>query len=409
MSVKAARKERLALDGGDVERTTPFPPWPFHSEEEVESVARILRSGRVNYWTGKEGRLFEQEFAEYCGVHHAVAVANGTVALELAFRALGIGPGDEVVVTPRTFIASASAFIVLGAKPVFADVDPVSQNITAETIEKVLSPRTKAIVAVHLAGWPCDMDPIVALARERGIRVIEDCAQAHGAKYKGRPVGSLGDMAAFSFCQDKIMSTGGEGGMLVTGDRELWTHAWAYKDHGKSHEAVYHREYTLGYRWLHDTFGTNWRLTEMQAAIGRIQLRKLDQWVVRRRRNALILSDCFNAIPALRVTHPPESVDHSYYKYYTFVRPERLRNGWTRDRILSAISAEGIPCFTGSCPEIYLEKAFEQKGWKPERRLANAKVLGETALMFLVHPTLGDKEMGDTCAAVKKVMRWASA
>jgi len=410
MSVQTNKEARkLAVDGGDPVRAAPFSPWPFYPDEEVESVAAVLRSGRVNYWTGEMGRLFEQEFAKYCRTRHAVAVANGTVAMELAFHVLDIGAGDEVVVTPRTFIASASAFAIRGAKPVFADVDPFSQNITAETIEKVLSRRTKAIVAVHLAGWPCDMDPILSLARERGIRVVEDCAQAHGATYKGRPVGSLGDVAAFSFCQDKIISTGGEGGMLVTDDHALWEQAWAYKDHGKNYDVVYRGKHPPGYRWLHDSFGTNWRMTEMQAAIGRIQLHKLDQWVARRRRNAEILTACFKTIPALRVPRPPGGIGHSYYKYYAFVRPERLCKGWNRDRVLSAILAEGIPCFTGSCPEIYLEKAFEKNGWRPACRLENAKKLGETALMFLVHPTLSEQEMEDTCRAVRKVMDFASS
>jgi dTDP-4-amino-4,6-dideoxygalactose transaminase len=296
-----------------------------------------------------------------------------------------------------------------GATPVMADVDPVSQNVTVETLRAVLTPKTRAVIAVHLAGWPCDMDPIMAFALEHGLKVIEDCAQCHGATYKGRPVGSLGDAAAFSFCQDKIMTTGGEGGMLTTNDPELWARAWAFKDHGKSYDAVYHRPHPPGFRWLHESFGTNWRLTEMQSAIGRVQLQRLPVWIEHRRRYAGLLTECFTALPALRVTAPPPEIGHAYYKYYAFVRPELLKEGWDRDRIMAAINAEGIPCFSGSCSEIYREKAFEKERMAQLRRLPVARQLGETSLMFLVHPTLSELDMRDTCAAVEKVIRAATA
>ncbi|OGN79795.1 MAG: aminotransferase [Chloroflexi bacterium GWC2_49_37] len=387
-------------------RTTAFPPWPYYSKDEVAAVAAVLKSGKVNYWTGDESRKFEAEYAEFTECKHAIALSNGTAALELALYALGVGPGDEVITTSRTFIASASCVVMRGAKPVLADVDPVSQNITAETISKVISSRTKAIIAVHLAGWPCDMDSILKLARKHGIKVIEDCAQANGATYKGRPVGSLGDVAAFSFCQDKIITTGGEGGMLTTNNTALWKKAWEYKDHGKSFDAVYKKKHSPGFRWLHESFGTNWRLTEMQSAIGRIQLRKLPGWISARRRNAEKLNAAFINIPALRLNIPSTEIGHAYYKYYAFVRPERLKSGWNRDRILGAISAEGVPCFSGSCSEIYLEKAF--KGIRPAKRLPVAKTLGETSLMFLVHPTLSAVDIKDTIRAVSKVFSFTS-
>ncbi len=397
-----------AVSGGEPIRTIPLPPWPFFTDDEIQAASAPLKSGRVNYWTGMEGRLFEQEWADFAGCEYAVAVANGTVALELALHALGIGPGDEVIVPCRTFIASASCAVVRGVTPVMADVDPVSQNITAETAAAVLTPQTKAIIAVHLAGWPCEMDPILELAREKGLYVIEDCAQAHGATYKGRPAGSFGDAAAFSFCQDKIVTTGGEGGMLTTNRREVWERAWSYKDHGKSYDAVYHREHPPGFRWLHESFGTNWRLTEMQAAIGRVQLNKLPAWVEKRRRNAAILTERFAELPALRVTLPPEDIGHAYYKYYAFLRPEALRDGWNRDRVIEAIRAEGIPCHSGSCSEIYLEKAFEKEGLQPAQPLPIAKGLGETSLVFLVHPTLSETDMDDTARAVEKVLQFAT-
>ncbi|MBL0225526.1 MAG: DegT/DnrJ/EryC1/StrS aminotransferase family protein [Geobacteraceae bacterium] len=389
-------------------RTGQFAPWPVFSQDEIDAVAAVLRSGKVNYWTGEEVRFFEKEFATFTGCEHAIALANGTVALELALYALNIGQGDEVIVPCRTYIASASSVFARGATPVMADVDPVSQNITAAAIERVLTSRTRAVIVVHLAGWPCDMDPILELSQRKGLKVIEDCAQAHGAMYKGRPVGSLGDLAAFSFCQDKIMTTGGEGGMLTTSDRALWERAWAYKDHGKSFEKVSSKQHPPGFRWLHDSFGTNWRLTEMQAAIGRIQLKKLPEWRKQRQQHAKTLNSFFSGFSALRVTPPPPEIEHAYYKYYVFVRPEHLKLGWDRDKVLKEIVALGVPCFSGSCSEIYLEKAFENEGLQPEGRLSTAMELGKTSLMFQVHPTLSRANIVEMCRAVETVLTRAT-
>jgi hypothetical protein len=394
------------INGKEPIRTEHFPKWPFFEEDELAAVTCVLQSGKVNYWTGEECRLFEKEFAASLGVEYAVAMMNGTVALEAALMALNISNGDEVIVTPRSFIASASCAVMRGAKPVFADMDRESQNITAATIEKVITKRTRAIIAVHLAGWPCDMDEIMALAKKHGLAVIEDCAQASGSFYKGKPVGSFGDAAAFSFCQDKIMTTGGEGGMMVTKSEYIWSKAWSYKDHGKSYDAVYSNDLKPGpsFKWLHESFGTNWRMTEMQAAIGRIQLRKLPDWIEKRRRNAAILTEAFLQIQALRVTAPPDDVFHAYYKYYVFLRPEILKKGWDRERVIVAINEQGIPCFTGSCSEMYMEKAFDADHLRPKKRLPVAEELGQTALMFLVHPTLTEEDMRDVVKAVEKVM-----
>lgn len=389
-------------------REAPFAPWPFFEADEVTAVSAVLESGNVNYWTGDQGKLFEQEFAESVGVEHAVGLTSGTVALELALLALGVESGDEVVVTPRTFVACASSAVLVGAKPVFAEVDPISQNVTAETIESVLTNRTRAIICVHLAGWPCDMDSIMDLARSRGIKVIEDCAQAQGALYRGRPVGSMGDAGVFSFCQDKIMTTGGEGGMLVTNDREVWEKAWSYKDHGKDFDTVHNQDHPPGFRWIHHSFGTNWRLTEIQSALGRVTLPKVSEWLEIRRRNATYLTRRFERIAGLRVTRPPKHIRHAFYKYYAFVRTERLKPGWDRDRIMVEVEQEGIPCFSGSCGEVYQERAFEAAGLRPRRRLMNARILGQTSLMFLVHPTLSLDDMEDTAQAVENVMARAT-
>lgn len=381
-----------------------FASWPHYDEDEIAAVGNVLRSGKVNYWTGNEARQFEHEYAAYTDTRHAIALANGTVALELALYALGIGAGDEVITSSRTFIASASAAVMRGATPIFADVDPVSQNITLESIKRVVTSRTKAIIPVHLAGWPCEMDSIMAFANERGIKVIEDCAQAHGATYLDKPVGSFGHAAAFSFCQDKIISTGGEGGMLVLNDETAWEKAWAFKDHGKSFDAVYSREHPPGFRWLHDSFGTNWRITEMQAVLGRIQLAKLSGWVAQRRSNASILSAGFSKIAGLRVTPPTVGIGHAYYKYYVFIEPEKLSGNWSRDRIMQKVNNAGVPCFSGSCSEIYMEKAFQSTLFRPVERLPVAQQLGDTSLMFLVHPTLGEEQMHLTVKTVEEVM-----
>lgn len=389
---------------------TPFSVWPSFTLEEADAVRRVLLSNKVNYWTGTECRDFESEFAAWCDIRFAVAVANGTVALDLALKALAIGPGDEVVVTPRTFIASVSCVVNAGATPVFADVDSESGNLTAETIEQVLSDRTRAVICVHLAGWPCDMDPIMKLAAKHDFKVIEDCAQAHGAKYKGRSVGTIGHVGAWSFCQDKIMTTGGEGGMVTTNDKALWRSMWAFKDHGKSYAAVYEREHPTGFRWLHESFGTNWRMLEMQAAIGRIQLKRMPEWTKKRTKNAMAISDVGAKYPAIRVPpfegHDGQTV-HAHYKCYLYVEPTQLANGWTRDRIVAAINERGVPCYQGSCSEVYLEKAFDVTGWRPKRRLPVARELGDTALMFLVHPTLTDDEIQKTRDVLDDVLKQA--
>ncbi|MFA5702711.1 MAG: DegT/DnrJ/EryC1/StrS aminotransferase family protein [Advenella sp.] len=388
---------------------TPFSPWPSFTIEEADAVRDVILSNKVNYWTGTKCREFEKAFAAWTDTAHAIAVSNGTLALDLAFKALDIGPGDEVIVTSRTFLASVSSIINTGAKPVFADVCRDSQNITAESIKAVLTPNTKAIVCVHLAGWPCDMDPIMALAQEHDLYVIEDCAQAHGAIYKGKPVGSIGHIGAWSFCQDKIMTTGGEGGMVTTNNEQWWRTMWAYKDHGKSWEAVYEREHPPGFRWLHESFGTNWRMTEVQAVIGLIQLQRMQEWTQQRQQNASKLWNTAQQLPALRVPEIPEGTEHAAYKCYVFVQPQHLKPEWNRDRIINEMVAAGVPAYSGSCSEVYLEKAFDNTGLRPAQRLPVAMELGETSLMFLVHPTLTSAEIDKTCTVLRNIMEQATA
>jgi len=392
---------------------TGFSPWPSFTEEEAKAVSQVLLSNRVNYWTGSQTRSFEKEFAQFAQANHAIAVSNGTLALDLALHGLCIGSTnggastDEVIVTPRSFIASVSCVVNAGARPVFADVDFDSGNLSAETIRAVVTPSTKALVIVHLAGWPCDMPNIMALAKQFNFRVIEDCAQAHGAKIGDQAIGSFGDVAAWSFCQDKIMTTGGEGGMVSCNDEALWRRMWAFKDHGKSWEAVYERQHPPGFRWLHETIGTNWRMLEMQAAIGRIQLGRMDQWHAARKHNTERIWQTARAFALARVPKLPEAYEHAYYKAYVHIRPELLKADWSRDRIITEITARGVPCYQGTCTEIYLEKAFDCLNCRPSQRLPVARNLGETSLMFLVHPTLTQAELDATCQALHAVLAQA--
>jgi len=397
-----------------------FSPWPSFTEEEGEAVKKTLLSNKVNYWTGKESVLFEEEFAKWSRAKYAIAVANGTLALDIALKAINIAENDEVVVTPRTFIASVSSIVNIGAIPVFADVDMHSGNITADSISKVLTKKTRAIICVHLAGWPCDMDPILELANKNNIKVIEDCAQAHGALYKGKSVGTIGHIGAWSFCQDKIITTGGEGGMVTTNNKSLWKKMWALKDHGKSYDAIFHKNHMPGFRWVHESFGTNSRILEMQSVIGRIQLKKIKHWTKKRDANANKI------IRALDHHSISKTVDfkcnstckegcnrknkcqHAYYKLYIYIYPERLKPHWTRERLIKEISELGVPCFHGGCPEVYLEKAFDNTRFKPRKRLGNAKLLGQTSLMFQIHPTLSEENIKHTIHAINEIFSKAS-
>jgi len=387
---------------------TNFTPWPSFTEEETNAVKKVLLSNKVNYWTGNECREFEKEFAVWSNSKYAIALGNGTLALDSAFKALDIGIGDEVIVTARTYIASVTSIVNAGAIPIFADVDLNSQNITPESIRSKITSKTKAIVCVHLAGWPCEMDEIMYLANEFNLYVIEDCSQAHGAKYKGKSVGSIGNVGCWSFCQDKIMTTGGEGGMVTTNDKFLWSKMWSYKDHGKSYEAVYQRKHPDGFRWVNESFGTNWRMTEMQGAIGRIQLKRMEIWRTNRISNANKIWDTAKKCKGLRVPDIPNHIDHAAYKCYVFVKSNELKNKWDRDKIIKEINALGVPCYSGSCPEVYLEKAFDKTEFRPKKRLANAKELGETSLMFLVHPTLSKDEINQTCNIITSTINLAT-
>ncbi len=384
-----------------------YPSWPHFTDEESDAVRDVIASNKVNYWTGQIGREFEREFATWANSNHAIALANGTLALDLALKALGIGvhnkiAEDEVIVTPRSFIASVSSVVNAGATPVFADVDHDSGNLSAETIAPKITTATKAIILVHLGGWPADMPAIMRLAKAHDIAVIEDCAQAHGAAINGQSVGSFGQIGAWSFCQDKIMTTGGEGGMVTTQDADLWKFMWSYKDHGKDWDAVYNRQHPPGFRFVHDSFGTNWRMLEMQSVIGRVQLQRMADWRARRTKNAAMIAQALAPFGAMiRTPKPDDGFEHAYYRYYAYIRPETQIN---RDALVAKLREKNIPVMHGTCSEIYLEKAFDNTPWRPKTRLPIAKELGETSVMFMVHPTLLDDDMEKICASITEVM-----
>ena len=407
----------LAVNGGAPLRSTPMPTWPCPTEAEVQAVADVIRSGRINYWTGTEGRTFENEYAASLGRAHGLAVANGTLALELALRAFGVGPGDEVIVPSRTFIATAAAAVSVGATPIVADIDPDSGNLTRDTVEPLLSDATRAIIPVHLGGWPADVASIVELVASKDVVVIEDCAQAHAGMRDGRPVGALGShAAAFSFCQDKILPTG-EGGMLLLDDDAAFERAWSYRDHGKSFKkvsALSDAAPDSSFKWLVDEFGSNWRMPEVIAAMGRVGLTLLPEWHAARTRNALRLADALAGVPGIRVPLPGPEAAHAFYRLYAFIEPDALASGWTRDSIIAAINAEGVPCQYGSCAEIYREEAFRglartsQATSAPGGRLPGAALAHENSLALFVHPTLSDSDIDDTAAAIDKVMEAAT-
>lgn len=386
-----------------------FPPWPSYTEDEVEAVSEVLRSGKVNQWTGNQITSFEVEYAEYFGCKHAVALANGTLALDIALRVLDIGAGDEVIVTPRSFVASASSIALAGARPVFVDIDRDTQNICDNNIRDAISPKTKAILVVHLAGMPANMTEIMKTAREFDLKVIEDCAQAHGAKWEGQHVGTIGDLGTWSFCQDKILTTGGEGGMVTTNNSKLWEQIWSFKDHGKNYDAMHaSNQDNINYKWVHDTIGTNARMTEMQAAIGRIQLSKLDEWHSKRLKNATRIWEACRQIDWLRVPELDLRATHAAYKCYVFVDTAKLDPKFDRNFILNMLKKKSIPALQGSCSELYKEKSFSDENCRKVGKLTTCKELGDTSIMFMVHPTLRNEHIDYIAAALNEVDKHVS-
>jgi dTDP-4-amino-4,6-dideoxygalactose transaminase len=374
--------------------------WPQINDKMIEKVSDILKSGKLNQWNNPIVNEFGSKFAKYIGSNYGIPVFNGTVALELCIKTLDLKNGDEVIVTPRTFLASASCCTFYNITPKFVDVDLDSQNITLETIKSSITKKTKAVILVHLAGWPCELDEICEYCREKGIYIIEDCAQAHGAKYKGKSVGTWGDINAWSFCQDKIITTGGEGGMVTTNCPYLFKKAWSIKDHGKDYDTVFNKEHPPGFRWLHQNIGTNWRMMPIQAAIGIEALDLLESWIDHRRNIASIYNKELKDINGVRLTIPPEEVYHSYYKYYFFIDPKQFKI--SRDEIIQKINNENIFAQVGSCSEVYLEKALIK--YKPSKDLNNTQELFKTSIMLLCDPCVTIDDATSNIKNIKNIL-----
>lgn len=376
----------------------PTKDYPYYPPELIKRVNKILKSGKVNYWTGNEGLSFEKEFSRYVGNKYSIAVSNGSVALEIALKALSLKKNDEIIVTPRSFIISASCVLNLGLKPVFSDVD-LNGNLCLNGIKKSYTKKVKAIILVHLNGLPCDMDPIINFAKKNKIKIIEDCSQAHGAIYKNEPVGSFGDISTWSFCQDKIISTGGEGGMISTNNKQVWKKCWSLKDHGKNYYSVFYKKHKLGFRWLHDENGTNYRMTEMQAVIGRYQLKNLNAQIRKRNQIAkkvlnslklfwskyrLISKPNFECGSCIKKNFKKDCKNcvHAFYRLNFYAKLKR------NDKLLllKYMQKKNINCNEGPCPEIYKEKIFKRLKIYPSKKLTNAVELGNKSIAYHINP-----------------------
>jgi dTDP-4-amino-4,6-dideoxygalactose transaminase len=387
----------------------------MYNKKQIDSVVKILKKNQTNYWTGEECKNFEKEFSNYHNIKYSVAVSNGSVALEIVLKALKLKPTAAVIVAPRSFIISASCVLNMGLKPIFADVD-LNGNVNIEGIKKAYKPGVKAIIVVHLNGLSCDLDPIVKFAKEKKLYLIEDCSQAHGAIYKGKKVGTFGDIATWSFCQDKIISTGGEGGMISTNNKKLWEKCWSYKDHGKNYNSVFYKKHKTGFRWLHDNLGSNYRMTEIQAAIGRIQLKSLDNQLKIRNGIANIylneLNDYYQKYHLLQKpdfkcqTCPFKQNEkkcnkclHAFYRLNLFINKNKIK----QIELIEQLNKNKINCSVGSCPEIYREKIFKKFKFYPKQRLSNAKLLGETSLMFPIDPARSMAKVKTEINSIKKI------
>ncbi|MFC1715992.1 DegT/DnrJ/EryC1/StrS family aminotransferase [Candidatus Poribacteria bacterium] len=353
--------EKLALDGGTPTVQNKLPGWPQFDEKAIKAVEEVLRSGKVNYWTGPKGMEFERKYAEWQGSKYAISVANGTAALHVALTALGIGPGDEVIVPSYTFIASSFSIVQAGAIPRFADVNLDDHCISVESAEKLVNERTRAIMPVHLYGNVCDMDKIMAFARKHDLYVIEDNAEAFGGVYKGRKTGTIGHMAACSFCQNKTFTTGGEGGMVTTDDEELAWQARSFRDHGydvKERLNLLELEQKLPY--IHNMVGWNYRMTEMQSVIGLAELQRIDDWnMPRRKRNARIIMDAIKDLP--QVKYMPVDTEERQNGWYVCAFSLDIENMTCDvDQFVAATGAEGAPCWRVFWPQCHTETAFQK-------------------------------------------------
>ena len=390
--------------------------YPHFGKPIIKKVNQVLKSGKVNYWTGNECKDFEKEFSNYHNVKYSLSVSNGSVALEIALKALNLKKKDSVIVTPRSFIISASCVLNLGLKPIFADVDD-NGNLSIEGIRKAYNKDVKAIIVVHLNGLSCDLDPILKFVKKNKLFLIEDCSQAHGAIYNSKKVGSFGHLSTWSFCQDKIMSTGGEGGMISTNNKKLWLKLWSMKDHGKNYKSVFYKKHKTVFKWLHDDLGSNYRMTEMQAAIGREQLKSLDKQIKRRNLIAnLYLTELkdyylkydilkkpnfkFQTYHSKKNSKISKQYIHAFYRLNLFINKNKIK----QNKLIQQLTKNKINCGVGACPEIYKEKIFKKLKLYPKKRLVNAKLLGETSIMFPINPFKSLIKIKSEINLIKKIL-----
>ena len=366
--------------------------WPNYSQNEIKKVVKVIKSGKVNYVNGKIGKRFETLFSKWIDRKYSVAVSNGTVALELALKSLMLPPKSEIMVTARSFFSSASVIVRAGFVPKFIDVDLNDQNILTDDIKKKISKKTKAIICVHLAGNPCHMKNIMEIARKNKLKIIEDCAQAHGAQIYNKKVGSFGDVATWSFCNDKIISTLGEGGMISTNKKKIYNFINSYKDHGLSYKKKKNLEQKFVYN--KDFFGSNYRLTEVQSSVGILQLKNINKTIIKRKFIAEKYKKVFKKFKNLfQFYEPPEYIKPSWYRFYIFIKRNKKNIKNFRDQIIKNLKKKNIICYYGACPEIYLEKAFKNSDFKMNKRLINCKILGETSIALDVNHTLSKKKI----------------
>jgi len=388
----------------------------IYSKKSINKIKSILSSGKVNYWNGNEGKKFEREFSNYIGNKYSVAVSNGSVALEIALKTLGLKKKDQVIVSSRSFVISASCVLNLGLKPVFADVDH-NGNLNINTIKKAYNSNVKAIIIVHLNGLACDLQPIVKFVKKNKIFLIEDCSQAHGAVYQNKKVGSFGDISTWSFCTDKIISTGGEGGLISTNKKKLWLKSWSLKDHGKNYMSCFFKKHKTGFKWLHDNLGSNHRMTEIQAYLGREQLKTLDKNInIRNLIANLYLDGLKNYYQKFDVLIKPnfkcqscplkKNIEncnkcvHSFYRLNLFVNKKKIN----QIKLVELLNKKMIDCSIGACPEIYREKIFKKYKLSPKKRLSNAKLLGETSIVFPINPQKSLNKVNLEIMYIKKIL-----
>lgn len=395
--------EHLAIDGGTPIRTEPFPAWPIYGKREEQELLSVLYSGHWGETSGQVSARFIRRFADFQQAEFGVPVPNGTLALEVSLSALGVGFGDEVITTAYTFIATASSAFAVGAKPVFVDIDPATNNIDPAKLEAAITPRTKAIVPVHIGGHPADLDAIIDIARQHGLAVLEDAAQAWGSEWKGKRVGAIGDLGTFSFQSSKNI-TAGEGGAVLTNNRDLYGLVWSLHNVGRLPEGGWYQ---------HENLGRNLRITEFQSAILIAQLERLPEQTATRNRNAWRLIEALADVPGIDPVKPDSRATASSWHLFQIRYDPASFGGHDRDEFLAALHAEGIPCSGGYVPLIHapairntLRERFGAESLANLQEVPHADAAGKSTVWLTQTMLLGsDEDTDQIAAAIAKIHR----